>query len=94
MFVQHRPSNNSPVRSAASSSPPIAPPATSSVPPTTNTDEQFITLTKPVTIQVPYGTAVLPAGTKLQVLSRDSQSVDVRYLDARYTIPISSTNWQ
>jgi hypothetical protein len=51
-----------------------------------------VTLIKPVTIQVPYGSTVLPAGTKLPVLSRDAQNVDVRYIDARYSNPISSTD--
>lgn len=53
---------------------------------------EFVTLTRPVTIQVSYGTTVLKAGTKLPVLSRDPQNVDIRYLDARYSIPISSTD--
>ena len=53
---------------------------------------QFVTLTRPVPVQIPYGSTTLPPGTKLQVLSRDQQTVDVRYLDARYTIPISSTD--
>lgn len=71
-----------------------APPATvtTSIPQPSAASEQFITLTKPVTIQVPYGSTVLPAGTKLPVLSRDAQNVDVRYLNARYTIPISFTD--
>jgi hypothetical protein len=56
------------------------------------TSQQFITLRGPVSIQVPYGTTVLQPGTKLQVLSREAQTVDVRYLDARYSIPISSTD--
>jgi hypothetical protein len=81
-----------------SSTPPIfsptpinAPPPATRLPPTT-APEQFVTITKPVTIQIPYGTTVLQPGTELPVLSRDSQSVDIRYMDARYAIPISSTN--
>lgn len=54
--------------------------------------EPFVTITKPVTVQIPHGTTVLQPGTRLPVLSRDSQSVDVRYLDARYAIPISATD--
>src|SRR5204863_40490 len=53
----------------AISAPPIAAP----IPQPTATSEQFIILTKPVAIQVPYGTTVLQPGTKLPVLSRDSQ---------------------
>jgi len=60
-------------------SPPVAP-------------EQFVTITKPVTVQVPHGTAVLQPGMRLPILSRDSQNVDVRYLDARYAIPVLSTD--
>jgi hypothetical protein len=58
----------------------------------TGTPAQFVTLTKPVPVQIPYGSTILPPGTKLQLLSRDAQTVDVRYLDSRYTIPISSTD--
>jgi hypothetical protein len=54
--------------------------------------EQFVTITQPVTVQIPHGTAVLQPGMRLPILSRDSQSVDVRYLDARYAIPLSSTD--
>jgi hypothetical protein len=66
------------------------PPAT--IPQPTTTAEQFVTITQPVTVQIPHGTTVLQPGMRLPILSRDSQSVDVRYLDARYAIPISSTN--
>ncbi len=84
---------------AAASTPPISestpanvipPPVT--IPQATAASEQFVTITKPVTIQIQYGTTVLQPGTKLPVLSRDSQSVDVRYLNARYAIPVSSTD--
>ena len=67
-----------------------SPPAT--IPQPTAAPEQFVTITKPVTIQIPHGSTVLQPGTKLPVLSRDSQSVDVRYMDARYAIPVSSTD--
>lgn len=66
------------------------PPAT--VPQPTITSEQFATITKPVTVQIPHGTTVLQPGMRLPILSRDSQTVDVRYLDARYAIPVSSTD--
>jgi hypothetical protein len=68
----------------------VSPPAT--IPQATAAPEQVVTITKPVTIQIQYGTTVLQPGTKLPILSRDSQNVDVRYLNARYAIPISSTN--
>lgn len=69
----------------------VAPPPAPISQPTTTT-EQFVTITKPVTVEIPHGTTVLQPGMRLPVLSRNSQSVDVRYLDARYAIPISSTD--
>ncbi len=72
----------------------VSPPAITPVPQATATSEQFVTLTRPVTIQIPHGSTVLQPGMKLPVLSRDSQNVDVRYMDARYSIPISSTDSQ
>jgi len=87
------------IGAANSGSVPVAPtpltifsPATTPIPQATGAFEQFVTLTKTITIQVPYGTTLLQAGTRLPVLSRDSQTVDVRYMDARYTIPVSSTD--
>jgi hypothetical protein len=44
-----------------------------------------------VTIQIPYGTTVLQPGMKLPVISRDSRTVRVRYMDEVYAIPISTT---
>src|SRR5690349_16951605 len=72
-------------------SPTPEPTPTQQLQPTT-APAQFVTLTRPVTIQIPFGATVLQPGTKLPVLSRDGQTVDVRYMDARYSIPISSTD--
>ena len=89
---------NSPSTAVTSSTPkvsvqaPTATPAPVMAAPVPNTAGQFVTLTRPVPVQIPYGATTLPVGTKLQVLSRDQQTVDVRYLDSRYTIPISSTD--
>lgn len=89
---------HSPSTASTSSVPKVAVPAPTAMPaPVTtaavpNTSAQFVTLTRPVPVQIPYGSTTLPPGTKLQVLSRDQQTVDVRYLDSRYTIPISSTD--
>ena len=66
--------NNPPPTSAAVAPTPAisAPPsAATPIPQPTAASEQFITLTKPVTIQVAYGTTVLQPGMKLPVLSRD-----------------------
>jgi hypothetical protein len=92
--------NPPPTSAAAAPTPAISvarpsnspPPVAAPIPQPTATSEQFVTLTKPVTIQVPYGTTVLQPGMKLPVLSRDSQSIDVRYMNARYAIPITSTD--
>ena len=53
---------------------------------------QFATITQPVTIKIPYGQTVLPRGMKLAVLSRNAQTVTVKYLDETAAIPISSTD--
>jgi hypothetical protein len=56
------------------------------------TPPQFITITQPVTIQIPYGTTVLSAGMKLPVVSRDAAAVRVRYLNDVYAVPIAATD--
>ena len=53
---------------------------------------RFVTLTQPVTIKIPFGQAVLAAGTRLQVVSHDGQQVRVRYLDAEYAVPTAATD--
>jgi hypothetical protein len=53
---------------------------------------QFITLTRDVSIQVRYGTAVLPAGTHLELISSDSSEVHVRYMNTEQVIPISAVD--
>jgi endonuclease/exonuclease/phosphatase family metal-dependent hydrolase len=70
---------------------PPAPNATASAPaqPTT---PQFVTLTQPVKIKIPYGVTVLPRGLKLMIISRDAQTVTVSYLDQRQVIPITVTD--
>jgi hypothetical protein len=68
------------------SSNPVAPAATAASAP------QFVTLTQPVRIKIPYGETVLPRGLKLKVISRDAQTVTVSYLDQPQVIPISSTD--
>lgn len=58
------------------------------------TPQQFVTITQPVTIQIPYGTTVLQAGMKFPVMSRDAHTVWVRYMEQSYPIPVSSTQGQ
>jgi hypothetical protein len=60
--------------------------------PTVAVQQEFVTITKPVTIQIPYGTTTLPRGMKLLVVSRDANNVRVRYLDGTYAIPVLVTD--
>jgi len=53
---------------------------------------QFVTLTQPVRIKITYGETVLPRGLKLPLISRDAQSVTVKYLDETPRIPLSATD--
>jgi hypothetical protein len=64
---------------------------TTSTPPPATT-AQFVTLTQPVKIKIPYGETVLPRGLKLPVLSRNGQTVTVKYLDQTPAIPVSATD--
>ena len=68
--------------------------ATPPVAPREPTPRQFLTLTQPVKIKIPYGETVLPRGMKLPIVSRDPQTVVVKYMDATHTIPIASTDLQ
>ena len=61
---------------------------------TPSVQPQSVTITKAVTIRIPYGQTTLARGTKLPFVSRDAQSVTVRYAGEKYTIPISSTDLQ
>jgi hypothetical protein len=52
----------------------------------------FVTMTAPVKIKILYGETVIPAGSKLPIVSRDATTVTVSYLDGSYAVPISSTD--
>jgi endonuclease/exonuclease/phosphatase family metal-dependent hydrolase len=67
-----------------------APPPASSV--SSPATPQFVTLTQPVRIKVAYGEMVLPRGLKLPVVSRNGQTIVVKYLDETPAIPISATD--
>ena len=72
--------------SAAKITPP--PPAAISTPsPAPTVNEQFVTLIHPVTVKVPYGTVVIPAGMKLLFVAEDEATVKVRYLGVVYPVP-------
>jgi hypothetical protein len=78
----------------AASTPPDSPtpsPTAATVSPTASA-QQFVTLTKKVRIEIPYGETMIPAGTKLSVLKRDGSTVTVQYLNHTQIIPISSTD--
>jgi endonuclease/exonuclease/phosphatase family metal-dependent hydrolase len=70
-------------RNKATPPPPVSAPA-----------PQFVTLTQPVRIKIPYGETILPRGLKLPVISRNAQSVTVKYLDETPAIPVSATDLQ
>jgi hypothetical protein len=46
-----------------------------------------ITLDKPVQVKVKYGTATIPAGTTLTVVSRDAKGVVVQYMGENVPLP-------
>ncbi len=55
--------------------------------------QQFATITKPVSIKIPYGTVALQIGTKLPLVSHSAEKARIRYFDGTdYDIPISSTD--
>jgi hypothetical protein len=55
-------------------------------------DQKIVSLTQSVSISLPHGATVLPAGTKLELLSRDKSEVRIRYMGGEYAIPISVTD--
>ncbi len=69
--------------------PVVAPPAPATPPP-----PQSATLLQPLRIKIPYGETVLPRGMKLNVLSRDAQSVTVDYVGQTLKIPLQYTDLQ
>jgi hypothetical protein len=48
---------------------------------------ETITLDKAVQVKVQYGTATIPAGTTLTVISRDANGVVVEYMGEKVTLP-------
>jgi hypothetical protein len=56
-------------------------------PPAVAIPNETITLQKPTTIRVKYGTATLPAGTVLRVLRRDGTGIVVDYSGEPVTLP-------
>jgi len=83
------------VESAATSPPPDSETPAAAAPvvaSATPAPPQFATLTQPVRIKIPYGETVLPRGLKLTIVSRNAQTVTVKYLGQTQVIPIASTD--
>ena len=59
-----------------------------SAPPVSLQSSQFITITQSVSI----GGVLFPAGSHVQLVSREGSEVHVRYIGGEYTIPISATD--
>jgi hypothetical protein len=51
---------------------------------------EFATIVVPTKIKIPYGETILPVGMKLPVVSRDAQTVRVKYMGTVYVIPMSN----
>jgi hypothetical protein len=56
------------------------------------TAPQEVTIVQPVTVKISYGETVLQRGTKLPLISRNAQSVRVKYLEETITVPLESTD--
>jgi hypothetical protein len=53
-----------------------------------------VTLRQAISLQMQGSTITLPVGTKLEVVSRDSNEVRVRYMGTEHFVPISATDMQ
>ena len=75
---------------------PAPPPAVTTHPPkppaASTSTPQFVTLIQPLRIKITYGETVLPRGLKLAVLSRNGETVMVKYLEETLTIPVNATD--
>ncbi len=80
-------SGAAPEFSPTTSAPVVPTPASTNV-------ADVVTITRPVTIKIPYGSTTIPAGAKLPVVSRDATTVRVRYLGEIQAIPIAATDLQ
>jgi hypothetical protein len=67
-------------------------PEATPAPAPTATPPQFATITQPVKIKIPYGETILPRGANVPILSRDAQTVTVKYMGGTYVVPITSTD--
>jgi hypothetical protein len=67
-----------------------AAPSAAPRPQSTPAATQFAVITKPVTIAIPYGQTVIPAGTRLPVVGRDATTIRVDFMGQIQTIPVQS----
>ncbi len=72
----------------AAPTPALATPAV--IQPSPSAAEQTVVILEPVKIKIPYGETVLPRGMQLKLLSRDAQSVTVRYMETTVRLPLKS----
>lgn len=90
---QSRPDDSRAARQAPSKAPAVpAIPSTPVPPPNTPAPAEVATLIAPIEIKIAYGKTTLPRGTKLRVVSRDSNTITAVYLDQAISIPIASTD--
>lgn len=61
-------------------------------PPSSAATQQFATITQPLRTKVRSGETVLPRGLRLAIVSRDDQSVTVKYMDGKLVIPVRFTD--
>lgn len=54
----------------------------------------FVVLIQPVKIKIAYGEATLPAGMRLPVVSNDTTSIRVNYMDEIQTIPLAAARFE
>ena len=70
----------------------LTPPSTSKSVPTVTPVSSTVTLTRSISVKIPYGAVTLQPGAKLPLISRDGATVRVRYMDTEQIIPISATD--
>jgi hypothetical protein len=73
---------------SSSDTPPISnPPASTAAP-----QPEFVTVTKPIKIKIPYGDTIIPPGSKLPLVSHVGKTVTIKYMGAPHAIPVSATD--
>ena len=60
--------------------------------PATPPPPQAATLLVPVKVKIPYGETVIPRGTRVDVISRNAQTITIRHLGQDIVVSITSTD--